>query len=107
MSAASPPADLTGRVTTVAAAVAMMAVVFMGAGSLTGRPVVSTAGLALLFAVPLARNLAVLVLGRGRDRVLGLVGVGLIVVVAVAASRHGSTTSTLDRPSPALPTSSP
>jgi len=100
-------AHVTGRVTTVAAAVAMVAVVVMAAGSLMGHPVVGTAGLAVLFAVPLARNLAVLVLGRGRDRVLALVGVCLIVVVGVATFRHGGITSTLDRPSPALPTSSP
>ena len=42
-------------------------------------------GLAALFAVPLVRNVAVVVLTRGTDRWLGLLGAVIVAVVVGAA----------------------
>lgn len=68
---------VTGVATSVALVVAVAAAIVLLAS--LAVPALRQPGLWLLFAVPIARNLAVVVLGAGADRVMAAVG---IVVVA-------------------------
>lgn len=94
--------------TTAAAVTAVAALMMLGAAVVFGLDGLTRPGLICLFAVPVVRNLVVIAGGRGSVRgsvrALAVVGVVLVLVVGVVAFGRQST---LDRATPALPTSTP
>ncbi len=109
------PQQVLVRATTTALATAVIALVALLVSvvvdSADGASVAARVGLACLFAVPVVRNVAVVAFGAGRDRVLA--GVGIVVVLGVAAAsaarvaRAGAVdnAAALDQSSPDLRTS--
>jgi hypothetical protein len=117
--------------TTAALATAVLALgcLLVGAAAAeAGQPHIARVGLACLFAVPVVRNVTVVVFGAGRDRVLAVVGIAVIVAVGAAAAVVGAggvdeaaeaaeadvvlplaapPDVPLDRATPTLPTSTP
>ena len=83
----APPIDPRAlrTITTITAVAAVVA----GALLVTAHfvPALGAPGLLALFAVPVVRNVVVVVLTRGADRWLGLLGALIVAVVIVVALR--------------------
>jgi len=78
-------ASVVETAVTGAAVVAVVAVVLMGAGALTGVADLGRAGLLLLVLVPVARNVVVVARGEGRARELAAIGIALVLSVVCTA----------------------
>lgn len=85
------PATTVVAATTASAVGAVVALVVLGASTLTSSDELARVGLGLLFAVPVIRNGVVVWRGSGLERALAVVGIVLVVVVAALAFSTGST----------------
>jgi hypothetical protein len=81
----STPAVVVARATMAAAIAALVALAALLAA--LAWPAGSRFALASLLAVPLVRNLVLAVGARGRDRLLAVFGIALLLVTAVVALR--------------------
>ncbi len=77
-------ADQTRLVTRVAVGAAFVAAAVLLVATVV--PAFGPPGLLLLFAVPLVRNVVVVVVTRGADRWLAVLGIALVAVVVAAAA---------------------